>query len=373
MIIDKIKIKNFKQYTDEKITFAYGKKNFTILNGKNGTGKTNLVNAITWCFYGTEMHLADSAEEDEGLGILNVLIANELEDGEHTKVEVKIYTKDDEGKALNFIRSRGFTKKGSKIVGDQYYNPDSINGTKFEIIREIDDDMVPVSTPNYVMDTLIPKSIEEYFFFDGERLNDYFKKNSGKKIREAVFKISQLETFLTLIDHLKTRRNYFRREFDKLSPKTKELRKKIEITEKDVGSYQKECEKLKIDQKNSEDEEEEYSLKLKNCSIKEVKRLEEERNELEIDINNLNKDINLNEKDRSNYLIKNFPKIMVYDELKYTKSLIDKTDSAGGIPPNIRKEFVEKLLTEGKCICGSDISVVNDCRDSYKKLFKTDR
>ena len=45
MKIDSVKIENFRQYRDVKIDFSKDpNKNFTIIQGNNGTGKTRLDN-----------------------------------------------------------------------------------------------------------------------------------------------------------------------------------------------------------------------------------------------------------------------------------------------------------------------------------------
>ena len=67
--IDKIEFKNYRQYGTGTIHFSTpGEYNLSVLIAKNGTGKTTLLNAITWCLYGKEPHLAD---ESRALPIVN--------------------------------------------------------------------------------------------------------------------------------------------------------------------------------------------------------------------------------------------------------------------------------------------------------------
>ena len=57
MKLEKISIKNYRQYRDVEILFDMDPShNFTIIKGNNGTGKTTLLNAFTWCLYGKEIH-----------------------------------------------------------------------------------------------------------------------------------------------------------------------------------------------------------------------------------------------------------------------------------------------------------------------------
>ena len=55
MKIYDIKMKNYCQYRDATLEFSTDlQKKVTIIQGNNGTGKSNLLNAITWCLYGEE-------------------------------------------------------------------------------------------------------------------------------------------------------------------------------------------------------------------------------------------------------------------------------------------------------------------------------
>ena len=54
MLLESIKLVNFRQFKDEYIEFAKGQdgKNVTIIIGENGTGKTTFAQAFFWCMYG---------------------------------------------------------------------------------------------------------------------------------------------------------------------------------------------------------------------------------------------------------------------------------------------------------------------------------
>ena len=53
MIFHKLEMKNFRQfYGKQIISFSEDKnKNVTIIHGENGSGKTTILNAFSWCFY----------------------------------------------------------------------------------------------------------------------------------------------------------------------------------------------------------------------------------------------------------------------------------------------------------------------------------
>ena len=74
--IDKISFENYRQYGTGQIHFKTdGATKLSILIAKNGTGKTTLLNAITWCLYGQELHLA---EGKKALPIVNSSLCHYL-------------------------------------------------------------------------------------------------------------------------------------------------------------------------------------------------------------------------------------------------------------------------------------------------------
>lgn len=105
MEIDYIHMKNFRQYQDVKIEFARSPpKNFTVIIGANGAGKTNLLNATTWCLFGDELH-KDSRYA--GLPLLNTSTLDEAKEG-ISELSVEIQFVQNDGKKLLITRTKHF-------------------------------------------------------------------------------------------------------------------------------------------------------------------------------------------------------------------------------------------------------------------------
>ena len=80
-----IKIENFRQHRDIELSFNDDSGMFTVVKGKMGSGKTNLLNAFTWCLYG-EVDDQRSVNPE----ILNQSALLETKDQEFADVSVTI-------------------------------------------------------------------------------------------------------------------------------------------------------------------------------------------------------------------------------------------------------------------------------------------
>ena len=66
-----------------------------IFIGRNGSGKTNFMNAINWCLYADEPHLSKNSNEEldesEKMPLVNLNALSEKSPGEKVKVEVELW------------------------------------------------------------------------------------------------------------------------------------------------------------------------------------------------------------------------------------------------------------------------------------------
>jgi len=361
MEFDYLRMKNFRQYRDTQIDFSRSpSKNITIIQGANGAGKTNIMNAITWCLFGKELHI-DS--KYAGLPIVNTTTLAESKD-EICEMAVEIQFIQSNGKKLLVNRTCQY-KKGKNGNLTEIRSAHSLT-----VMSEAERDWgYPLYSDEaqYRIDNLIPPSIEEYFFFDGERMDHYFKENTGRDIKDAVFKISQLELFERLIDHLSARRNDFLRTAKGLNPKASELRDMLELQTRSLETDKVELQELTDHKNEAERLEREFSEKLKNSSAEHIQSLGELRDNLGSEVEHLKNEIEEIEEERLGLLHHNMPIIFSFEALAKTKAMIDSRREAGMIPPPYRTIFISNLLKKGKCLCGSDITTKDEYSAERRK------
>lgn len=380
MEIEKIVFENYRQYRDETIAFAYGDKDrrFTIIQGAMGTGKTNLLNAITWCLYGRELHLGI---RDRGLPIINTITLSAMKKGETSDVRVELHLRDRDDKKIVISRTLICKKQD-----DQDYKPevdlhcDARTGTKLEIKRQEGRDVKIIEGDEAVCLTnnLFPEDISAYFFFDGERLNDYFDKSTSNKlspyenvIKREVFKISQISLFERVCDHLAKRRDYFASEARGLNPAADEKKDKLDRCEQRIEKIKKDIENKIADKSTAAGLEETYSQELRRYpSSKEVNELQIERDGLESKLGRIRADLDEERSRQLKYLTEMQTIIIGHQAIKSADKLLSDKVESGDIPPDYKKKFIQRLLDLGQCICGADLSKDAEERRKIKLLLK---
>ena len=355
MIIESIKIENFRQYKGPiEIEFSLDKeKNFTIIKGTNGAGKTNLLNAITWCLYEEELHKPDTVA---GGPIYNLIAKNEIGPNDEFYVKVELSMLDEYENRVIFRRSlRCYTDKNGVLVQDPF-------GSKFDVFYSDGVNDKPLAHPYIFIEKNMPKAIEGYFFFDGEKLEDYFEENSGSSISESVSELSQLNLLNTVSGRLDTRKTDYHNQIRKLDKGESDIvgkKNKLETKKRQALKEKHEA----IDQLEIIEEKLAGIRKEKQqIDHQDAKQLENDLRSLKSREDSLNNSINKTKDKKNGYLISSFPLILSYSAMKYTCNLGEDLEEAGFIPPQYKKGFLESMLDKNKCICGHDLSTDLEAR-----------
>jgi len=67
MIPIKLELKNFLSYGDKTVTVDFSDYSLICLSGKNGNGKSALLDAITWAIWGQGRKVSGQSKADAGL------------------------------------------------------------------------------------------------------------------------------------------------------------------------------------------------------------------------------------------------------------------------------------------------------------------
>jgi len=351
MRIESIEIQNFRQYRKEKFVFpkVKGKKDIHVIIGENGEGKTNILNALTWCLYGEELHLGD---KNTAICNINSQYVQELRNHsqKHGEAKVTVVMSIEDGGNITFMRTATYSITQSNVIE-----------TKQEVIA-----IANANGGNKVIDNkndyemyvsrYVPKAINEYIFFDGELMDQYFKSDKRGNIESGIKDLTKASTIEKTRNALNT---YAKNEIAPVlrnngDSRVSDAQAILEREQKSRDNQQEKVGLIFSQIKTAEEKIEELTSKIQGFdSLKDktdrLKELEEESDSLKKRQKQLNED--LNEFVRQNYI--NFA---LYPALKEFRNYIQSQESKGNLPPKIDSRLVRSIIDSKQCaICGNHL------------------
>ncbi len=213
--IIEIEIKNYRQYRDKQlITFPDRSDGFSVIIGDNGAGKSNILNAINWCFYQKEPHQS----KNKGKMIINEKYLESLDNGKIGTMSVKVKLKKDDTE-YHISRILAVTKNkfqheqrldGKVLIIEDVHGYILPKGTDvlytqstFEIMKKEkhETNFFPIEgLPYTLMNEILPEVLSPYFLLDGEYLEKFWEDLS--RVKTGVEQIAQLNLLTSASEHL---------------------------------------------------------------------------------------------------------------------------------------------------------------------------
>lgn len=304
MRIEKINFENFRKYVDTSIEFKDNVNDIHVVVAENGAGKTTFLNAMTWCLYNQEPKIKD---KENALPTLNTEISN-ISENDIEKASVSITVSGDDLKLIykrsdifkiHSIHSDYYKNNGKREEWiDQEFTVTEIHDTESNVCREKDECDLLVSS-------FIPEAIKEFFFFDGEQLDNYFLISAA--IKEQVFKLSHIFLLDEMERRINTKLSELRKQGNPNSSSDSKLQE-YNNQSKFLESEKERYGKLKTSYETMEMEL--NSLMHNLGSTPSIKELEERRNEKIDQRNNHSTIIDNKKQELNDLLIKEAPKIL---------------------------------------------------------------
>lgn len=362
MRVESIQLRNYRQFKKLDINLKMLKENdLHVLIGKNGAGKTNLLNAVNWCLYGVESHLS---KESKSLPVLNLNSIDEADQDKDLKVKVEVHFNTGDSRFLVFSRSSIFRKyEGEKQPIHQK--------SEFEA-RVVDEkgnsEILNEEEASAYVERLIPKNIREFFFFDGERLDNYFRIATAQNIRNAIFIISQVELLENKIEkRLEEILKDIRREAGKKNPKIKETAILLEEEKEKLEDTNKKIKESNEEILTAKEKIREYDAKL--TGIPDLEGLQHEKLELKSSKKHFREIRDQKIKDKQDELFEYGKIVMISPIINETIKIIEEKRQKKEIPPAADVSLLEEILKNKICsICG--IPVTSESETHVKNLIK---
>jgi DNA sulfur modification protein DndD len=365
MILQKIIISNFRQYRNTTIDVPQPDENghVTIVVGRMGYGKTNILNAINWCLYGKEPHLGLARK---ALPMLNSVTKISMASGEQATVEVKLVFLD-EGKRTEISRKAIFLKNSKGNVKLERINGEwsrlsvgYLEGKDFEYYQY----------PELYIERVMPEVLSSYFMFDGEKLDKYFLEQTVSKIRGAIHGISKLDLFDKVVERLQNTKKSFDKSYRDRTPEMKLEQGKMERLAAEI----EECENKQ--KKYDEEEAKLINLKsdldsaLRSSSIEVIREKQKRRDGLDKQKEEAELRLEEHQDLRRNLILREFILATSGIQIGQALSSISEVQKSDELPAPFRTNFIEGLLEKAECICGRKIEVGSGVQKTLQTKMK---
>lgn len=368
MFLDYIEINNFRPYYgNQRINFGFtGDENLTVILADNGSGKTSLVNALTWCLYGRELH--DVRDKSEPLYNLKIAEEADTQGLDEIKVNVKIrfYYFDEDSNKKYFIVSRELSFQ--KWVDNQW----SSEYDSYVIVDETGEEPLDRDRAQYAIDNKIPENMFQYFFFNGATLSNYFDNSETKlTLKKSIKQISQINLIDDMSKHLSSTLTAINKHYDKLRPKDqKNYNFLIEnkISEKEDLEDQIEDNYDKIE--NAQKLVLKFDDNLKKVDSNHVKELTHRRDDLNDEKFSLTNSIKEDTYEYDELILELFPIAALFDELTESIRIADESRQTKTAPPQIERTLLNDILEDGYCICGVKLEDHPECIEELNKRLE---
>ncbi len=195
MRIKSIKLYNFGSYVGQNLFDFQSdrpEQRVVVIGGKNGAGKTTLFTAVQVCLYGN-FAFGYKAAGKLYLREIYDLINNQvrIDDQESAFIEIEFQQIDDTD-LYNYVIRRSWSWPQNELEETL---------TVWQNGNQLDADEL-LNFQNYLIH-LIPPDMLKLYFFDGEKIADYFLGEKEVNIRDALMVLSGNDTFDILHDQVK--------------------------------------------------------------------------------------------------------------------------------------------------------------------------
>lgn len=349
--IDRIEIKNFRQYRNVELSFDKNTGSYFFV-GKNGIGKSNFMNAICWCLYGRIPFRSDS---DKTSTVTNIVNLDAQRDGEK-EVEVKI--------AATIAGKKYLISRDSTV--NLVLNPYLKNQSNFSVFEIKDHDLIPQENPEITIEQLLPFELSNLFIFDGEVIKNLFDGDYSEKLKNQVYKVSNIDILKRAKDDVeKVIKVYEKQRRARTNDQEKKLilDKKMAENEENIKSLKTQIEVLGKERGSIEQKQTELLNQLSKHTA--IKKIVDERDDLIRDIKISIKREEEKQKQINELIQKNVSFAIVKDQMAEYLEAINAAVKRGEVPPAISTTALEDILKTHTCIChrkldSSSESVINE-------------
>ncbi len=353
MRIQQIRLSNFRQYRDIVFDFSEAKDAVLVLVGKNGTGKTNLLNAITWCLYGDEK-FGSKKVDNRNMPVVNVgPLGQHLSEG-RTECSVEMRIVFDDGRIASIVRRQKFDVRSADEVV-----PSGQSDFKVQVMKD-QRGFDTCADPQGWIKAAMPERVRPYYILNTERLEQFFHQDTeSTRVRDAILQVAQIDLLARMRRRLQAvKADYYSpgdKDKDGLLSLMKQERQELEVERLDtkgkISAMALGIERL---------DDTIASLDKRMGDFESASRVIAERTEKEGREKALQAEYDVAEAELMKALASEAPAVFGYQAVQKLRAQIDEAWKTGRIPAPVHPDYLQELLEQERCVCGRGLDPESD-------------
>ncbi len=344
-----IRLCNFRQFYGKtpEIILASGKQNTTVFHGNNGSGKTTLMNAFTWVLY-EKFSAAFAAQEQ----LVNQRALAEAEPGKPVGCWAEILLEHDNTRySIKRICRAYKMENGIEQSSSELYLQTAGEDGRWKMLQ-------PPQQPDDIINRILPSSLHQYFFFDGERIEQIVRDEQKAEIAEATKELLGLEVLNRGIKHLGEARKSLEIELNLIgNPETKKYLNEKKKREQEVEKLQRRQTEVEKELTHLAELKVNFGHRLRELTG--AAELQQRREGLEKQAQSFRQQIQqIHQGIRQIISSRGYTVLMTHPMIEFKSKIQDLRDQ-GELQTGITKQFIQDLLNQQQCICGTELTPEN--------------
>lgn len=336
--IDRLSFVNYRQYGTCEINFKKSEKADTQLFAiiaQNGTGKTTVLKAITWCLYGKENPRESSAKtEARSLPLVNSAVIEKAKVEERVPVSVSFRFTNESQDVIELTRKAFFMKHSNgAVTGSAPSFLATVTPHDNSNTKTLSEENAGILVKQY-----FDEAIYNFYFFDGEKLKDFF----ATPLKESIYNIAQVNLLENTINATNKKKATLNRAIGKKLPDYANLFSEKTEKENWIAATANEIERANRKLEEAKQREESYDNKL--MGLREVEPLQREKKRLEKEEKALEQEDAKNKAEQTAIIKEYLVLLTMYPRLKKIYHYISAKKEAGKLPPSIDRNQILELL-----------------------------
>jgi DNA sulfur modification protein DndD len=308
------------------------------------------MNAFTWVLY-EKFSAAFAAEEQ----LVNKRALAEAEMGKGVGCWAEVVFEHDS------------TRYQARRICRAYKSENTVEHGKSELFLNIAKDdgrwLKPDQHPDDIIGRILPESLHQYFFFDGERIEQIVRYDKKAEIAEATKELLGVEVLNRSIRHLGEAKKSLETDLNLIgNAETKKLLQDKQKLEQEVELLV--LRQLEIEQELVNQGELKKALNGNLLELSGAADLQKLRDELEMQQDLFKQQIFQATDTLKRAISLRGYGVFLLDAAAEFKVVFEDLRAKGELLSGIQRPFLSELLTRGKCICGAELIESSEAREN---------